>query len=67
MKYDKPVHRISVVNTGVIGTSWAAQYLARGVDVIAADPDLHAKAKLRTYVDDAWPALTAIGLAQGAL
>ena len=66
MKYEKPVRRIAIVGTGVIGASWAAQYLARGFDVTATDPGAGAEAKLRTYVDDAWPALTAIGLAQGA-
>ena len=29
MSFDKPVHRIAIVGTGVIGASWAAQYLAR--------------------------------------
>ena len=66
MKYDKPVRRIAIVGTGVIGASWAAQYLARGFDVVATDPGPDAEAKLRKYVDDAWPALTAIGLKPGA-
>lgn len=66
MKYDKPVRRIAIVGTGVIGASWAAQYLARGFDVVATDPGPDAEAKLRKYVDDAWPALTAIGLTPGA-
>ncbi len=66
MKYDKPVRRIAIVGTGVIGASWAAQYLARGFDVVATDPGPDAEAKLRKYVDDAWPALTAIGLSPGA-
>ncbi len=66
MNYDKPVRRIAIVGTGVIGASWAAQYLARGFDVVATDPGPDAEAKLRKYVDDAWPALTAIGLSKGA-
>jgi 3-hydroxyacyl-CoA dehydrogenase len=66
MKYDKPIRRIAIVGTGVIGASWAAQYLARGLDVVATDPGPDAEAKLRKYVDDAWPALTAIGLTPGA-
>src|SRR6185295_3254736 len=52
--------------TGVIGASWAAQYLARGFDVIATDPAPNAEANLRKYVDEAWPQLTAIGLSPGA-
>jgi carnitine 3-dehydrogenase len=66
MTLDKPVRRIAIVGTGVIGASWAAQYLARGFDVVATDPGPDAEAKLRKYVDDAWPELTAIGLSPGA-
>src|SRR5258706_10066119 len=63
---DKPVERIAIVGTGVIGASWAAQYLARGFDVIASDPAPNAEANLRKYVDGAWPQLEAIGLSPGA-
>jgi 3-hydroxyacyl-CoA dehydrogenase len=66
MSYDKPIRRIAIVGTGVIGASWAALYLARGFDVVATDPAPDAEVKLRKYVDDAWGALTALGLAQGA-
>jgi 3-hydroxyacyl-CoA dehydrogenase len=66
MNYDKPIRRIAIVGTGVIGASWAAQHLANGFDVVATDPAPGADDKLRKYIDDAWPALTAIGLAPGA-
>src|SRR5258706_4533627 len=66
MNYDKPIRRIAIVGTGVIGASWAAQYLARGFDVVATDPAPGAEAKLRKYVDEAWGVLTAIGLVPGA-
>src|SRR5262249_46103724 len=66
MSADKPIRRIAIVGTGVIGASWAAQYLARGLDVIATDPGLHAETNLRAYIDAAWPALTQIGLTAGA-
>src|ERR1700723_959760 len=66
MSSNKPVHRIAIVGTGVIGASWAAQYLASGFDVVATDPAPNAEAKLREYVDAAWPALTAIGLTPDA-
>src|SRR6267154_1605310 len=66
MNYDKPIRRIAIVGTGVIGASWAAQYLARGFDVVATDPAPGAEQKLRNYVDDAWGALTAIGLVPDA-
>ena len=66
MSFDKPIHRIAIVGTGVIGASWAAQYLARGFDVIATDPAPNAEANLRKYVDDAWTVLNSIGLSPGA-
>src|SRR5258708_15643373 len=66
MSFEKPIHRIAIVGTGVIGASWAAQYLARGFDVVATDPAPNAEANLRKYVDEAWPQLEAIGLSPGA-
>src|SRR5881397_1881980 len=66
MSYNKPIHRIAIVGTGVIGASWAAQYLARGFDVVATDPAPNAEANLRKYVDEAWELLTVIGLSPGS-
>src|SRR5262249_51100115 len=56
----------AIVGTGVIGASWAAQYLARGFDVVATDPAPDAEENLRKYVDDAWTTLASIGLVPGA-
>jgi 3-hydroxyacyl-CoA dehydrogenase len=66
MNYNTPIRRIAVVGTGVIGASWAAQYLARGFDVVATDPAPDAETKLRKYVDDVWDELERIGLTPGA-
>jgi 3-hydroxyacyl-CoA dehydrogenase len=66
MAFDKPVRRIAIVGTGVIGASWAAEFLANGFDVIATDPGPNAEASLRKYVDTAWVGLTALGLGRGA-
>src|SRR5499433_650097 len=66
MSQSKPIERIAIVGTGVIGASWAAQYLARGFDVIATDPAPNAETNLRKYVDEAWPLLTSVGLSAGA-
>ena len=66
MALNQPVRRIAIVGTGVIGASWAAYYLARGIDVVATDPGPQAEANLRKYVDDAWPLLTQVGLSPGA-
>jgi 3-hydroxyacyl-CoA dehydrogenase len=66
MSSEKPIRRIAIVGTGVIGASWAAYYLSRGLDVIATDPAPNAEANLRKYVDNAWPALAKAGLSAGA-
>src|ERR1700678_91611 len=66
MSFDKPIRCVALVGTGVIGASWAAQFLARGLDVIATDPAPNAEENLRKCVDAAWPALTAMGLSPKA-
>ena len=66
MSYDKSIRRIAIVGTGVIGASWAAEYLARGFDVVTTDPAPKAEANLREYIDEAWKDLTSIGLSKGA-
>jgi len=57
---------VAVVGTGVIGSSWAAQFLARGLDVVAVDPGDRAEDRLREYVQRVWPTLRELGLAPGA-
>jgi 3-hydroxyacyl-CoA dehydrogenase len=66
MSADKPIRRIAIVGTGVIGASWAALFLAHGLEVIATDPAPNAEANLREYIDNAWPALEQLGLSSGA-
>ena len=66
MSLSKPVRRVAIVGTGVIGASWATFYLARGFDVIATDPAPNAEANLRHYVDTAWPALATLGVSPKA-
>lgn len=61
-----PVERVAVIGTGLIGAGWAALFLAHGLDVVAYDPAEGAERRLRTAVDEAWPALTRLGLAGGA-
>jgi len=60
------IRNIAIVGTGLIGASWAAQYLASGLDVAATDPAPNAEANLRKSIDEAWELLAANGLANGA-
>src|SRR5258705_13802843 len=62
----KPIRRIAVVGTGVIGASWTALFLAKGLQVVATDIAPNAEASLRKFVDTAWPALKRLGLSPGA-
>ena len=66
MPLNKPINRIAIVGTGLIGGSWAALYLAHGFDVVATDPAPGAEEKLRQYVDTAWEELSVLGLAPKA-
>jgi len=58
--------RVAVVATGVIGASWAAFFLAHGLDVDATDPSPDAEARLRAAVAAHWPTLERFGLAAEA-
>lgn len=60
------VRTVVCAGTGVIGSGWAAHFLAHGYHVVAWDPDAAAEDKLRHLIDAAWPALTELGLADGA-
>jgi carnitine 3-dehydrogenase len=62
----REIRTVAVVGTGVIGASWAALFLARGLDVVATDPAPGAEERLRADVAAHWPAVTATGLAEGA-
>ncbi len=62
----KPVSRVAVIGTGVIGASWAAYFLARGLDVAATDPLPGGEAKLRAEIESHWPTLELLGLSPGA-
>ena len=60
---DRPV---AVIGTGLIGASWVAWFLGRGLDVVASDPAPGAEADLQRRVEALWPAVAAQGLAEGA-
>ena len=62
----KPVNRITVIGTGVIGASWTALFLAMVLRVVATDIAPNADGALRKFVETAWPALKRLGLSPGA-
>jgi 3-hydroxyacyl-CoA dehydrogenase len=62
----RPIRQIAIIGTGVIGASWAALFLAKGLDVVATDVAPDAETSLRHFVKAAWPALERLGLAPGA-
>ena len=66
MDSNTEISRVAIVGTGLIGGSWAACFLAHGLDVVATDPALGTEDKVRQCVEPAWSALTKIGLAPGA-
>src|SRR6202050_3282731 len=60
------IQNIAIVGTGVIGASWAALYLARGLNLIPPHPAPNAEANLRKFIDAAWKDLEVIGLSPNA-
>jgi 3-hydroxyacyl-CoA dehydrogenase len=66
MSNNKPISRVAVIGTGVVGASWTALFLAKGLEVIATDVAPNAETSLRHFVDATWPSLRRLGLAPGA-
>jgi len=66
MSNTKPIRRIAIIGTGVIGASWTALFLAKGLQVVATDVAPNAEAALKKFVETAWPALKQLGLSPGA-
>ena len=55
------VRRVAVIGGGTIGASWAAYFLAHGLEVVVSDPAPGAAEAIRTRIAEAWPVLTALG------
>ena len=62
----KSINRVAIIGTGVVGASWTALFLAKGLEVVATDVAPDADASLRHFVEAAWPALKRLGLAPDA-
>lgn len=54
----------AVLGAGVIGASWTALFAAAGMDVRVFDVSPTVEADVNAYVDQAWPTLLELGLAQ---
>lgn len=57
---------VGIAGGGLIGMSWAALYLAQGMQVQVFDPDPVTQDRLVAFVADAWPHLSALGLTTSA-
>lgn len=55
------VQSVAVIGAGTIGASWAACFLANGLEVIAVDP-VREEADLRSAIEGMLPALASLGL-----
>src|SRR5215470_13674764 len=66
MTNTKPIRRIAIIGTGVIGASWTSLFLAKGLQVVATDIAPNAEASLWKFVETAWPVLKRLGLSPGA-
>jgi 3-hydroxyacyl-CoA dehydrogenase len=64
---NKPIRRVAIIGTGVIGASWTSLFLAKGLQVVATDVAPNAEGALRKFVETAWPALKRLGLSPGAV
>jgi 3-hydroxyacyl-CoA dehydrogenase len=53
---------VAVIGCGTVGASWAALFLAYGLDVAAYDPSPGADERLRSFVDHALDQLAELGI-----
>lgn len=61
------IRRVAIVGAGTIGASWAALFLAHGLEVVVSDPAPDAEPLTRERVRSAWPVLAELGrVAAGA-
>lgn len=56
--------RAAVLGAGVIGASWTALFLAAGVRVDVFDTADDVEDSVRSYIADAWPTLSALGMTE---
>ncbi|GKZ16487.1 crystallin, lambda 1 [Aspergillus brasiliensis] len=55
------IRTVAVIGCGVIGASWACLFLSRGLKVLIYDPAEGVQEMFEKCLQDAWPALAALG------
>jgi 3-hydroxyacyl-CoA dehydrogenase len=55
------IRRVAIIGTGVIGASWTALFLAKGIDVAATDVAPGAESRLNEFLAAAKPQLESLG------
>jgi carnitine 3-dehydrogenase len=58
----KNITHVALIGLGTVGLGWAANYLAKGFCVRAADPAPNAASDADRFLRGAWPSLIALGL-----
>jgi carnitine 3-dehydrogenase len=56
------VRQVAVIGSGTIGASWAALFLAHGLQVTVYDPNEAAEAMTRDLIGQAWQGLVGLGV-----
>jgi len=57
------IRSVAVIGAGSVGASWATLFLAHGIEVIAHDPAPNVVARVRAFIENAWPSLRSLGIA----
>ena len=57
---------IACIGMGVIGCGWASHFSSQGIKVHAWDPDSKSEDLFKRTVEQAWPSMEKLGLANGA-
>ncbi len=60
MSTTKPIRRVAIIGTGVIGASWTALFLAKGLEVVATDvaPNAEAAEAFQAFFEKRAPNFT---------
>lgn len=61
-----PIKTVGVIGAGLMGASWTALFLAKGLQVIVTDPAPGAKEMLHDFLNERWPTMARLGIKHGA-